>query len=54
MSLRIFWKMHLSRPPLYAKQAAIERIWVLDLEDSESRTSLHAAVLILDVPPASG
>lgn len=45
-------KMHLSRPTLYAKLASIQRILSVDLEDSESRTSLHAAMLILDVPPA--
>ncbi|KZF10804.1 PucR family transcriptional regulator [Rhodococcus sp. EPR-157] len=44
-------KMHLSRPTLYAKLASIQRILAVDLEDAESRTSLHAAMLVLDVPP---
>ncbi|AOW93826.1 PucR family transcriptional regulator [Rhodococcus sp. WMMA185] len=41
-------RLHLSRPTLYAKLAAIERILGVDLDDAESRTSLHAAMLILD------
>ena len=43
-------EMHLSRPTLYTKLATIERLLAVDLEASESRTSLHAAMLILDVP----
>ncbi|MGF0313787.1 PucR family transcriptional regulator [Rhodococcus sp. IEGM1428] len=43
---------HLSRPTLYAKLAMIERMLGVDLDDSESRTSLHAAMLILDIPPS--
>ncbi len=36
----------LSRPTLYARLARLEEILGLDLEDPESRTSLHVAVLL--------
>ncbi len=38
---------HLSRPTLYAKLATIQRLLGVDLDDAESRTSLHTAMLIL-------
>ncbi|MBP1161283.1 PucR family transcriptional regulator [Rhodococcus sp. PvR099] len=41
-------RLHLSRPTLYSKLATIERLLGVDLDDAESRTSLHTAVLILD------
>ena len=40
--------LHMSRPTLYAKLATIEGLLGVDLDDAESRTSLHTAVLILD------
>ena len=40
--------LHMSRPTLYAKLGAIQRILKVDLDDAESRTSLHTAMLILD------
>ncbi len=43
-------RLHLSRPTLYAKLATIQRILGVDLDDAESRTSLHTAMLILDTP----
>ncbi len=41
-------RLHLSRPTLYTKLSAIERMLGVDLYDAESRTSLHTAILILD------
>ncbi|MBC2640831.1 MULTISPECIES: PucR family transcriptional regulator [unclassified Rhodococcus (in: high G+C Gram-positive bacteria)] len=41
-------QLHLSRPTLYSKLATIERLLGVDLDDAESRTSLHTAVLIAD------
>ncbi|WP_072691127.1 PucR family transcriptional regulator [Rhodococcus marinonascens] len=41
-------RLHLSRPTLYSKLAAVQRILGVDLDDAESRTSLHTAMLILD------
>jgi purine catabolism regulator len=38
----------LSRPTLYARLGAIERILGVSLESVESRTSLHAALMIID------
>ena len=43
--------LHMSRPTLYAKLAMIEGLLGVDLDDAESRTSLHTAVLILDAAP---
>ncbi|BBZ32628.1 PucR family transcriptional regulator [Mycolicibacterium confluentis] len=40
-------RLHLSRPTLYARLAALQRMLGVDLEDAESRTSLHVAMLIL-------
>jgi PucR family transcriptional regulator, purine catabolism regulatory protein len=41
-------RTHLSRPTLYARLAALERLLGVDLDSAESRTSLHVAMLILD------
>lgn len=38
----------LSRPTLYARLATIERLLGVSLETAESRTSLHAALMIID------
>jgi PucR family transcriptional regulator, purine catabolism regulatory protein len=40
-------RLHMSRPTLYARLAAIERLLGVDLDDAESRTSLHVATMIL-------
>ncbi|TGD88338.1 PucR family transcriptional regulator [Mycolicibacterium sp. CH28] len=40
--------LHMSRPTLYARLDALERMIGLDLNDAESRTSLHVAMLILN------
>ncbi|WP_107658291.1 PucR family transcriptional regulator ligand-binding domain-containing protein [Nocardia suismassiliense] len=42
-------RLNISRPTLYDRLARIERILAVDLEDGESRTSLHAALLIRDL-----
>ena len=39
--------LHMSRPTLYSRLDALERIIGLDLDDAESRTSLHVAMLVL-------
>jgi purine catabolism regulator len=41
-------RTHLSRPTLYARLAALERLLGVALDSAESRTSLHVAMLILD------
>jgi purine catabolism regulator len=41
-------RLHLSRPTLYARLATLQRLLGVDLEDAESRTSLHVAMLVLD------
>jgi purine catabolism regulator len=41
-------RLHMSRPALYKRLAAIGRALGADLDDAESMTSLHVAVLILD------
>lgn len=41
-------RLHMSRPALYSRLDAIQRILGLDLDDGESMTSLHVALLILD------
>ncbi len=43
-------RLHLSRPTLYSKLAVAQRLLGVDLDDGESRTSLHTAMLILDTP----
>jgi purine catabolism regulator len=40
-------RLHLSRPTLYSRLSALERLLGVDLDDAESRTSLHVAMLIL-------
>jgi purine catabolism regulator len=40
-------RLHLSRPTLYSRLAAIERLLGVDLDSAESRTSLHVAMMIL-------
>lgn len=40
-------RMHLSRPTLYARLAALQRLLGVDLDSAESQTSLHVAMLIL-------
>ena len=39
--------LHMSRPTLYARLETLQRIVGLDLDDAESRTSLHVAMLTL-------
>ncbi|KUI31529.1 PucR family transcriptional regulator [Mycobacterium sp. IS-1496] len=41
-------RLHMSRPALYKRLAGIARTLGVDLDDAESMTSLHVAVLILD------
>jgi purine catabolism regulator len=41
-------RLHLSRPTLYGRLAALQRLLGVDLDDAESRTSLHVAMLILE------
>ena len=43
-------RVHMSRPTLYARLAAIERLLDVDLDDAESRTSLHVAMMVLARP----
>lgn len=46
-------RLNISRPTLYDRLARIERILDVDLDDGETRTSLHTALLIRDlVAPA--
>ncbi|MEV0292855.1 PucR family transcriptional regulator [Nocardia sp. NPDC050710] len=42
-------RLNISRPTLYDRLARIERILDVDLDDGESRTSLHTALLIRDL-----
>ncbi|MEV0674451.1 PucR family transcriptional regulator [Mycobacterium sp. NPDC050441] len=41
-------RLHMSRPALYSRLASIERRLGVNLDDGESMTSLHVALLILD------
>ncbi|WP_163798415.1 PucR family transcriptional regulator [Mycolicibacterium sediminis] len=41
-------RLHVSRPALYKRLATIERILGVDLDDAESLTSLHVAMLVHD------
>lgn len=41
-------RLHVSRPAMYAKLARIRQVLGVDLEDGESTTSLHVALLLLD------
>ncbi|MFI9510128.1 PucR family transcriptional regulator [Nocardia sp. NPDC052566] len=47
-------RLNISRPTLYDRLARIERILDIDLDDGESRTSLHAALLIRDLTTSRG
>lgn len=40
-------KLHMSRPTLYSRLDALERIVGHDLDDAESRASLHVAMLVI-------
>lgn len=40
--------LHMSRPTLYSRLDTLKRILGLDLDDAESRTSLHVAMLVLN------
>ncbi|MBJ7336990.1 PucR family transcriptional regulator [Mycolicibacterium sp.] len=40
-------RLHMSRPTLYSRLAAVERLLGVDLDDAESRTSLHVAMMVL-------
>ncbi|AYF77326.1 PucR family transcriptional regulator [Nocardia yunnanensis] len=42
-------RLSISRPTLYDRLARIERILAVDLDDGETRTSLHTALLIRDL-----
>jgi purine catabolism regulator len=42
--------LNLSRPTLYARLDTLSRLLGVDLDDAESRSSLHTAMLILDAP----
>jgi purine catabolism regulator len=41
-------RLHMSRPTLYSRIQALQRLVGFDLDDAESRTSLHVALLVLD------
>ena len=41
-------RLHISRPALYKRLAAISETLGVDLDDAESMTSLHVALMILD------
>nr|WP_102143636.1 PucR family transcriptional regulator [Mycobacterium sp. QGD 101] len=41
-------RLHISRPALYQRLADIQKLLGVDLDDGESLTSLHAALLVLD------
>jgi PucR family transcriptional regulator, purine catabolism regulatory protein len=41
-------RLHISRPALYQRLADIQALLGVDLDDGESLTSLHAALLVLD------
>ncbi|MGB3354719.1 MAG: PucR family transcriptional regulator [Mycobacterium sp.] len=41
-------RLHISRPALYKRLAVIRERLGVDLDDGESRTSLHVALLVLD------
>ncbi|MFJ4650205.1 PucR family transcriptional regulator [Nocardia sp. NPDC088792] len=45
-------RLNISRPTLYDRLSRIERILDVDLDDGETRTSLHAALLIRDLAAA--
>ena len=41
-------RLHISRPALYKRLATIGKTLGVDLDDAESMTSLHVALMILD------
>lgn len=41
-------RMHVSRPTLYARLAALQRVLGVELDDAEARTSLHVAMMVLE------
>jgi purine catabolism regulator len=41
-------RLHISRPALYRRLAAIEEILGVELDDAESMASLHVAMMVLD------
>ena len=45
-------RIYLSRPALYGRLARLERRLGVSLDDPESRTSLHVALLITEVEGA--
>lgn len=47
-------RLGISRPTLYERLARIARILEVDLDDGESRTSLHTALLIRDLTASPG
>lgn len=47
-------RLHISRPALYKRLAAIRGTLGVDLDDGESMTSLHVALLILDAQARAG
>lgn len=47
-------RLTISRPTLYDRLARIERILDVDLDNGETRTSLHTALLIRDLAPGDG
>ncbi|WP_306362395.1 PucR family transcriptional regulator [Nocardia sp. CC227C] len=47
-------RLNISRPTLYDRLARIERILDVDLDNGETRTSLHTALLIRDLAPGDG
>lgn len=55
---RLARESHLSRPALYSRLAAVERVLGVSLDDAESRLSLHVALLVREVrsrsAPSSG
>ncbi|MEC3914889.1 PucR family transcriptional regulator [Nocardia sp. CDC160] len=44
-------RLNISRPTLYDRLSRIERILAIDLDNGETRTSLHTALLIRDLLP---
>ncbi|HEX2213124.1 MAG TPA: helix-turn-helix domain-containing protein, partial [Mycobacterium sp.] len=41
-------RLHISRPALYKRLAALEQTLEVDLDDAESMTSLSVALMVLD------
>jgi PucR family transcriptional regulator, purine catabolism regulatory protein len=47
-------RLHISRPALYKRLAAVRATLGVDLEDGESLTSLHVALMVLDAQGRNG